>query len=183
MNSKIVFVTVGSTKFERLIDRLLDEDILNILNKYSFNKMIIQMGNGKHKLLNIEDGKISIDLVAKNNIKINAYEYKPSIRQDLEQADLVISHAGAGSVIESLEANKKLIVVINESLMDNHQFELADKMYKEEYLLYSFCSNLNEILEEMLDKNSKTILKKYEKGQPNLFAEYLENYLKRKNMF
>jgi hypothetical protein len=35
----------------------------------------------------------------------------------------------------------------------------------------------------MLDKNSKTVLKKYEKGQPKLFAEYLEDYLKRKKVF
>ena len=176
--NRIAFVTVGSTKFETLIDRLLDDDILNTLGKYKFTKMIIQMGNGMHKHLNVTEEKKSLELM-KNNIEIIAYKYKPSIRHDLEQADLVISHAGAGSIIESLEANKKLIVVINENLMNNHQFELADKMQKEGYLLYSFCSNLNEILEEMLNKNStKSNLRTYEKGKPELFAQFLDNYLK-----
>ena len=182
MSSKTAFVTVGSTKFETLIDRLLDDDVLHVLEKYSFNRMIIQIGNGKHKILNVDEGKTCLELI-KNNVQIIAYKYKQSIRQDLEQADLVISHAGAGSVIESLEANKKLIVVINESLMNNHQFELADRMYKEGYLLYSRCSNLNIVLEDMLGKNSKISLKKYEKGQPKLFAQYLDDYLRNKNVF
>jgi UDP-N-acetylglucosamine transferase subunit ALG13 len=43
-------------------------------------------------------------------------------------ADLVISHAGAGSVLEALHAHKSLLVVVNDSLMDNHQTELAHKM-------------------------------------------------------
>ena len=36
--------------------------------------------------------------------------------------------AGAGSIFESLRAEKKLVVVVNEGLMDNHQDELAEAM-------------------------------------------------------
>jgi beta-1,4-N-acetylglucosaminyltransferase len=176
---KTVFITVGSTKFEALIDRLLDQEILDVFKKYSFNKMVIQMGNGKNQYLNLEDSKTSLELI-KDNIEIIAYKYKPSLKNDLEKADLVISHAGAGSIVESLEANKKLIVVINETLMDNHQFELAEKMHKEGYLLYSLCSNLNEILESALDNNSNNV---YEKGNSALFTEYLDDYLSKKKLF
>jgi UDP-N-acetylglucosamine transferase subunit ALG13 len=33
----------------------------------------------------------------------------------------VVSHAGAGSVFEALGGRRPLLVVVNETLMDNHQ--------------------------------------------------------------
>lgn len=40
----------------------------------------------------------------------------------------MISHAGAGTCIEVLQAEKTLAVIVNDSLMDNHQVELAEKL-------------------------------------------------------
>ena len=79
-------------------------------------------------------------------INIETYQYKPSLSQvrawqsafskiptpdflqDVSDADLVISHAGAGTCIEVLQAGKTLAVIVNDSLMDNHQVELAEKL-------------------------------------------------------
>ena len=79
-------------------------------------------------------------------INIETYQYKPSLSQvsvwrsgfseiltpdllqDITDADLVISHAGAGTCIEVLQAGKTLAVIVNDSLMDNHQVELAEKL-------------------------------------------------------
>ena len=79
-----------------------------------------------------------------NGMRCDAYQFKPSLRQDMEDADLIISHAGAGSIMEGMElcaaANvnqkpstgnhwqKKLVVVTNAALMHGHQSELADAL-------------------------------------------------------
>ena len=172
---KTVFVTVGSTKFEELINHILKADTLNLLKKHSFYRLILQIGNGKHE----EDADNLADLPAdggvkkffKQNLEIIVYRYKPSLRDDLDKADLVISHAGAGSILEALEAGKKLIVVVNENLMNNHQFELAEKLFDVGFLLYTTCRYLSDKLE--LISCQEFALKKYEPGNPKLFGKHL----------
>ena len=61
---------------------------------------------------------------------------------DMKSADLVISHAGAGSIMESLRLKKALIVVVNQDLMDNHQIELAEAMQEANYLRFCYVSGL-----------------------------------------
>jgi beta-1,4-N-acetylglucosaminyltransferase len=45
--------------------------------------------------------------------------------------------AGSGTLLEALGARKKVIVVVNESLMDNHQVELARQLGDMGCLVYS----------------------------------------------
>lgn len=169
---KIVFVTVGTTKFERLINKILTDQTLDILIELGFKKIIIQIGNGCHENIpNLSTDNNSSVKFNKKNLEIEAYRFKKTINDDLKIADLVISHAGSGSIIESLEAQKKLIVVCNEDLMDNHQFELAEKMSQMGYLIYTTCSNLHSTLN--LFQNASAKYKKYEPGKPSLFGSYL----------
>ena len=53
----------------------------------------------------------------------------------MKDASLIISHAGAGSIMEGLALNKVMLVVINSSLMDNHQSELAYALSRRHHLL------------------------------------------------
>ena len=57
-----------------------------------------------------------------------AFAFKADVRSDIAAAALVISHAGAGSAFEALRAGKRLVLVVNESLADNHQLELANAL-------------------------------------------------------
>ncbi|CAO3678315.1 unnamed protein product [Umbelopsis vinacea] len=77
---------------------------------------------------------------------IEGYNYKSDIKNDMKASDLIISHAGSGSILESLRFHKRLIVVVNETLLDNHQDELACALESKDYLLRSTCGGLREAL-------------------------------------
>lgn len=49
------------------------------------------------------------------------------------------NNLGAGTVLESLQARKRLVVVINSTLMDNHQEELAHQLANELHLAHATC--------------------------------------------
>ncbi|GAB1869347.1 N-acetylglucosaminyldiphosphodolichol N-acetylglucosaminyltransferase [Camponotus japonicus] len=140
MSDKTVFVTVGTTKFDNLITTVLSREVLEALSARNYRHLILQIGNS-----NLEP-----DCTARYGFdKIETFKLSPSIGKYMQSADLVISHAGAGSVLEALEKRKRLIVVINDLLMDNHQVELAEQLYKDEYLYYCTCQNLLHIVQTM----------------------------------
>ncbi|XP_061756221.1 UDP-N-acetylglucosamine transferase subunit ALG13 homolog isoform X2 [Nerophis ophidion] len=91
----------------------------------------------------------------------------------MEQADLVISHAGAGSCLEALGAGKALLVVVNDKLMDNHQLELARQLHQDSHLLYCTCSTLTETLRTM----DLSVLQPFVPGQPKKFADFMKRAL------
>jgi len=51
----------------------------------------------------------------------------------------VICFPGAGSCLETLGAGKKLLVIINDELMGNHQLELAYQLERDGHLHYCTC--------------------------------------------
>ncbi|KAL3758490.1 hypothetical protein ACHAWU_004333 [Discostella pseudostelligera] len=70
---------------------------------------------------------------------ISSIPFKPSLTDHMNRADIIICHAGAGTLLEALSlaspserkssSNQKIInAVINSKLMDNHQSELADEL-------------------------------------------------------
>lgn len=100
-----------------------------------------------------EDGRNTIttgSTIIKIGIEYTVYRLKPNIATDIDKASLVISHAGAGSIFESLRAQKPLIIVINTLLMDNHQTEIADALSLPRnggpYLYYCEPANLVDTL-------------------------------------
>lgn len=104
----------------------------------------------KHLILQIGNTNLKLDCTARYGFhKIETFGLSPSIEEYMQLADLVISHAGAGSVLEALEKHKHLIVVTNDLLMDNHQIELAEQLYKDEHLYYCTCQDLLYVIQTM----------------------------------
>ena len=116
--SKKIFVTVGTTQFDSLLQAVTSTDVLDYFNDNGFTQLTLQKGRGNFEL----------ESTSYKNLKIECFQYKDTIMDDLREASLVLSHAGAGSILETLSLRKFLVVVVNEQLMDNHQYELASKI-------------------------------------------------------
>lgn len=119
-------MTVGSTKFDDLVKAMTSKRCIAVLKELGYTNLVIQHGKSRHALQS-----------SSAQLSISAYDYKPSLKDDMKNASLVISHAGSGSILESLRLNKHLIVIVNTSLMDNHQAELATELQKSNYLIVS----------------------------------------------
>ncbi|XP_038172150.1 UDP-N-acetylglucosamine transferase subunit ALG13 homolog isoform X1 [Arvicola amphibius] len=157
---KRAFVTVGTTSFDDLVARVAAPDSVEILKSLGYNQLVLQIGRGT----------VVPEPFSTESFTLDVYRYKDSLKEDLQQADLVISHAGAGSCLESLEKGKPLVVVVNEKLMNNHQFELAKQLHKEGHLFYCTCSTLPGLLQSM----DLSTLKYYPPGQPEKFSAFLD---------
>lgn len=70
-----------------------------------------------------------------SGISIDTKPYISEIDNVFASSDLIISHAGSGSILSGLRMGKDMIVVPNSKLMDNHQVELAEVLQREGYLL------------------------------------------------
>ncbi|XP_078340519.1 UDP-N-acetylglucosamine transferase subunit ALG13-like [Crassostrea virginica] len=163
---KSVFVTVGTTQFEKLTDHICSSAVLSTLLNLGYSKVVVQRGHGKDPLIDKVSG-----------IDVEVYTLKPSISEDIEQASLVISHAGAGSCLETLAAKKPLLVVINDDLMDNHQVELAYQLKKDEHLFFCTVSTLVDTLTSV----DFSTLKPYPPGQPQKFGQFLDDLFNIRN--
>lgn len=150
-----IFVTVGTTQFQQLTDTIQNDEILQHLQRIQCDTLIIQHGSASTIPVEFKEHCRSA-----YGIRVDSYDYKPNISDDINGSDLVISHAGAGSCTEILAAKKPLIVVVNDQLMDNHQTELAHQLSLDGHLLYCFPHTLNKIL-ATLDETIPC-LKKYE---------------------
>jgi len=141
-----VFVTVGTTKFEALIQRIDSEQFGEWLhNQNPELTVIVQRGAGVYE--------------PKSSWIRECYSFKPSLADDMGGADLVITHAGSGSVLESLKMHRRTCVVVNTDLMDNHQTELAKELSDRGLVKYAngadaLMSTLQDI--KLNDKSKET---------------------------
>ena len=75
----------------------------------------------------------------------------------MKSADLIISHCGAGSILEALGLTKPLIVVVNTTLQGNHQAELSDALSAEGYCHATTPSQLISLLKAIGESGSDAV--------------------------
>jgi beta-1,4-N-acetylglucosaminyltransferase len=115
-----VLVTVGTYKFDELIKKI---DQIALGRKFEF---ICQIGQGKYIPKNCE-----------------SFSFSNNFAEKVNTADLIITHAGAGTVYSLLERKKNLIVVPNTDRVDKHQLEIAKYVSDNKYCLS--CFDINDI--------------------------------------
>ncbi|UCX03988.1 PssE/Cps14G family polysaccharide biosynthesis glycosyltransferase [Shewanella glacialimarina] len=114
-----IFVTVGHTRFDSLFRKI---------DSYQKDEwfFISQMYDGEY----IPESGTSI-------------RYTDKIDQYYNNADVVITHAGAGTVYHLLEIGKPIIVVANSDRIDSHQEDLI--RYVEDNHFAQVCRDLDDL--------------------------------------
>ena len=97
----LVFVTVGSTRFDVLIEACFTQEVLSALLDKGYTHLIIQCGNSSFKFDSMLDQNATAKLVH-HGVDIEYFRFLPSIEESFNKADLVIGHAG--SMLDSLAA-------------------------------------------------------------------------------
>ena len=156
----ILFTTGATVTFRPLLDEITNPDFLELLASAGFRTISIQYGNEisatganlsksyfsellaskglvEHFDLEIanEFNDKSVTIFRNSKFTLRAFGFANNINTYISQADLVVSHAGTGSILDTLRLKKPLIVVTNDSLMDNHQAEIAARFEAENYLV------------------------------------------------
>lgn len=133
---KTVLVTVGTTRFDALVQRCCgDGDVLALLaRRLGCERLLVQHGAG------------APPAASPSSLAITAFDYTRDMAALQREADLIISHAGAGSIFEALALRKPLLVVVNEALMDNHQSELAAALHDAGHLYAATCGTLASVM-------------------------------------
>jgi UDP-N-acetylglucosamine transferase subunit ALG13 len=118
----MIFVSLGTqpNQFSRLLKEL--EELIKIYNIQ--DEIIVQIGHTKY------ESKL-----------FKAYDFMDSsiFEEFMDKADVIISHAGSGSLFSAIKRGKKIIAVARlekyKEHQDNHQTELARKLSQEGYLI------------------------------------------------
>lgn len=93
----LAFVTVGSTKFDDLVQVAISEDTLSALRRKGYTKLVVQCGNSSHEFSAlVQDDRVC--QTERGGIDIEIWKFKPSLQRDYEEADLVVSHGGVNYV-------------------------------------------------------------------------------------
>lgn len=131
-SSRGVFVTVGTTRFDALIAEVAGAPFCERLAALGFEWLRLQVGRGDAPaaLGDAEDEERRI-----GGLRVSWFRFTPTLPAEMARARVVVSHAGAGSVLEALELDRRTVVVVNDALMDNHQAELADALERDAYLV------------------------------------------------
>lgn len=105
-----VLVTVGTTKFDSLIKYL---DIWNCSGRFHFE---FQIADGLY--------------IPKNH---PYFSFDRNIQERYISADIIVTHAGGGTIYRILELKKKIVIVPNLERLDKHQLDIAEYMHEKGY--------------------------------------------------
>lgn len=136
---KKIFVIVGSTyPFDRLIKEI------DKVNKKKELDIFAQIGETKY---------------LPKNIKFVKFLEQDNIIKKIKKSDIIITHAGIGTIIDVLSLNKKLVLFPRlkkyDEAIDDHQIEIC-KAFEDKFGI-SWTKNEKEIVR--LIKNTKKLNK------------------------
>jgi len=134
----MIFVTLGTSDYP--FTRLLKE-IDSLIEQKIIKNVIVQCGSEKYK---------------PKNFTLIKYLDKKEYNENLQQADIVITHGGVGTIIDCIKMNKKVIAFPRKveygEAKNNHQGQIIDNLKNMEVILTGEISDLENLL-----KKAKTL--------------------------
>ncbi|KAF8477469.1 glycosyl transferase [Kalaharituber pfeilii] len=193
--TKTALVTVGATApFPALVRSAIDPAVRSALSELGYTHLRIQHGlnegnwgessvEGRELLQSVStamtagdeedgDGEGQVGSSPGRRVVVSGFDFVESMREEVAGAELVISHAGSGSILDALRQVKRLIVVPNTALMDNHQVELAQELQRQGYLVEARPEP--ESLQAAIRKAAVTEFKHFPKPEGEKFARIVE---------
>jgi len=138
----MIFVALGTQdkQFKRLLEAVDNID--------TTHDVIVQKGSTEYEFQKLKPKAV--------------YDYLPGeqFRKYIEEADIIITHAGVGTIIRGVQMHKKMIVAPRlkkyQEHVNDHQLEILKTFENEGYIipLYDF-SKLNEEIEKINDFEPK----------------------------
>jgi beta-1,4-N-acetylglucosaminyltransferase len=83
-----VFMCVGTTEFDALVREIDSQQMLRLLEEKGCKELVMQIGRGSVQPLLLQE------TAARHGIAFSFYTFKPSLKEDMQRATLIISHAG-----------------------------------------------------------------------------------------
>lgn len=156
----MILVTLGTQDkgFERLlkeIDNLIKKELIT-------DKVIVQAGHTKYESKNME---------------IFDFKSQKELDKLRKEADLIISHAGVGSILDSLKYGKKVIGVARlknyGEHTNDHQLQILEKFSNDGYIIKAQSVDK---LYDAIEKSKNFEVKKY-KSNVNNMIKIIDNYI------
>ena len=155
VKNKFTILIVGGSQGASIFDGGLKKNIVNISKKFPI-KIIQQTGEKNIDSLN--------DFYSKNHIESKIFSFDKNFIQNIQEADLCITRAGASTLAELSVMNIPFIAVPLPTSKDNHQMENAN-FYKENNSCWiieqiNFEEKIEEFLKDVLNNKSDYLSKK-----------------------
>lgn len=167
-----VLVTVGTTKFDALVKAVDSTAVADALVARGYTRLVIQIGTGTYQVQTLVPLGSQHHQLG-NGLQVQVFEFAPSLAEYMQAADLIISHAGSGSVFEALRLRKPLVAVPNPILMDNHQAELANHLARLDYIIAARPDTLAYTLQHL----SVDGLKPYDSGSAEGIIQHINEVM------
>lgn len=139
----MIFVTLGTQdkEFSRLIS--IVQDYL-ITSKNHDEKIVIQYGNTKVRKSMFEEF---------SNVELYDFLSPNKFEKFIKEADVIVTHAGVGTIIQGLNNGKKLIVVPRlkkyKEHVNDHQLQITENFSENGYIIPLYDGdNLETKIEE-----------------------------------
>ncbi|CDR94155.1 glycosyltransferase family protein 28, putative [Babesia bigemina] len=110
-----VLVTVGTTCFDGLIEAVDNVETQLELKRLGYTHIYYQIGRSSR-------------VIQQNILVTRSVRFEEDFVERLRESELVISHMGAGTIIDIFRLKKKAIFVPNNNVADNHQMQLFGVM-------------------------------------------------------